>query len=113
LSALIAIFAGFLGVGPGFLLMPTLVTLGYTARIAAATNSVIVTLPSFSAFIAHLANAQFNWVMVGITSVTAIVGAYSGGMFMARRVKSRTLSRIFALALVILAVQRVLILLSS
>ena len=41
LSAAIGVFAGFLGVGPGFLLMPTLVMLGYTARIAAATNSVI------------------------------------------------------------------------
>ncbi|HWQ10243.1 MAG TPA: sulfite exporter TauE/SafE family protein, partial [Holophaga sp.] len=31
LSAAIAVFAGFLGVGPGFLLMPSLVLLGYTA----------------------------------------------------------------------------------
>jgi uncharacterized membrane protein YfcA len=113
LSAVIAIFAGFLGVGPGFLLMPTLVMLGYTARIAAATNSVIVTLPSFSAFIAHLGDAQFDWLMLGLTSVTAIVGAYYGSLFMARRVKSKTLSRVFALALVLLAVQRLIILISS
>lgn len=113
LSAAIGVFAGFLGVGPGFLLMPTLVMLGYTARIAAATNSVIVTLPSFSAFIAHLGDAQFDWVMVGMTSVTAIVGAYYGGMFTAKHVKSRTLTRIFALALVLLAIQRVAILLRA
>src|SRR5512145_873853 len=103
LSTAIGVFAGFLGVGPGFLLMPSLVMLGYTARIAAATNSVIVTLPSFSAFIAHLADAQFNWVMVGLTSVTAMIGAYVGGMFTAKHVKSRTLTRIFAAALVLLA----------
>lgn len=113
ISAVIGIFAGFLGVGPGFLLMPTLVMLGYTARIAAATNSVIVTLPSFSAFIAHLGDAQFDWLMLGLTSVTAIVGAYYGGMFTAKRVKSRTLSRIFAAALVLLAVQRIVILLTA
>lgn len=110
LSAAIGVFAGFLGVGPGFLLMPTLVMLGYSARIAAATNSVIVTLPSFSAFIAHLADAQFDWVLVGMTSVTSILGAYYGSMFMAKRVKSRTLTRIFAVALVLLALQRVAIL---
>ena len=113
LSAVIGVFAGFLGVGPGFLLMPTLVMLGYTARIAAATNSVIVTLPSFSAFIAHLGNARFDWVMVGMTSVTAVVGAYYGSRFTARRVKSQTLTRIFAVALVLLAIQRVVILLSA
>jgi uncharacterized protein len=113
LSAAIGVFAGFLGVGPGFLLMPTLVMLGYTARIAAATNSVIVTLPSFSAFIAHLADAQFDWVMIGLTSVTSMIGAYCGGTFTAKRVKSRTLTRVFAIALVLLAIQRIVILLSA
>ena len=113
LSAFIGIFAGFLGVGPGFLMMPALVLLGYTARIAAATNSVIVTLPSFSAFITHLANAQIDWVMIILTSVTAVAGAQLGAMFTAKKVKSLTLSRIFAAALVILALQRVFILLTS
>lgn len=111
LSGAIGVFAGFLGVGPGFLLMPTLVMLGYTARLAAATNSVIVTLPSFSAFFTHLATAQFDWLMIGVTSVASVLGAEMGAKFMAKRVKSLTLSRLFALALVLLAVQRVYLLL--
>lgn len=110
-SGLIAIFAGFLGVGPGFLMMPTLVMVGYTARIAAATNSMIVTAPSFSAFAAHLGDAQFDWLMLILTSITAVIGAWAGARFMAKRVKSLTLSRIFAAFLVLLAVQRALILL--
>jgi len=112
-SAAIGVFAGFLGVGPGFLMMPTLVMLGYTARIAAATNSVIVTLPSFSAFAGHLGSAQFDWLMLGLTSVTAVIGAWLGARFMAKRVKSLTLSRIFAAALLLLAIQRVAVLLTS
>ena len=110
-AGLIGIFAGFLGVGPGFLMMPTLVMVGYTARLAAATNSVIVTLPSFSAFIAHLGDAQFDWLMLILTSITAVIGAWLGARFMAKRVKSLTLSRIFAGFLALLAVQRALILL--
>ncbi len=110
-SAAIGIFAGFLGVGPGFLMMPTLVLLGYTARLAAATNSVIVTLPSFSAFATHLPEARFDWLMLGLTSITAVVGAQLGARFMARRVKSLTLSRLFALALILLAAQRAFLLL--
>ncbi len=112
-TSLIGVFAGFLGVGPGFLLMPTLVMLGYTARLATATNSVIVTLPSFSAFASHLGSAQFDWLMLGLTSITAVIGAWLGAKFMAKRVKSLTLSRIFAAALVLLALQRVVILLTS
>ncbi len=113
LSAVIAVFAGFLGVGPGFLLMPTLVLLGYTARLAAATNSVIVTLPSFSAFATHLGSAQFDWLMLVLTSVTAVIGAQLGARFMAKRVKSLTLSRLFALALALLAAQRAYLLLAG
>jgi uncharacterized membrane protein YfcA len=113
LSSAIGIFAGFLGVGPGFLLMPSLVLLGYTARLAAATNSVIVTLPSFSAFATHLADAQFDWLMLGLTSLTAVLGAWLGARFMAKRVKSLTLSRLFALALILLAAQRAWILLTA
>lgn len=105
-SALISVFAGLLGVGPGFLLMPTLVMLGYTARLAAATNSVIVTLPSFSAFLTHLPDAQFDWLMLILTSVSAVIGAQLGAGFMAKKVKSVTLTRLFAVALVLLAVQR-------
>ena len=112
LATLIAIFAGFLGVGPGFLMMPSLVMVGYTARIAAATNAVIVTLPSYSAFAAHMGDAQFDWLMLILTSITAALGAWLGARFMTKRVKSLTLSRIFAAALVILAVQRALILLN-
>jgi uncharacterized membrane protein YfcA len=92
--------------------MPTLVLLGYTARLAAATDSVIVTLPSFSAFASHLADAQLDWLMLGLTSITAVIGAWLGARFMAKRVKSLTLSRLFALALVLLAVQRAFLLLA-
>jgi len=113
LSAAIGVFAGFLGVGPGFLMMPTLVLLGYTARLAAATNAVIVTLPSFSAFATHLADAQFDWLMLALTSISAVVGAWLGARFMAKRVKSLTLSRAFAVALALLAVQRIFILLTA
>lgn len=112
LSAVIAVFAGFLGVGPGFLLMPTLVLLGYTARLAAATNSVIVTLPSFSAFFFHLAEARFDWTMLVLASLTSVLGAQLGARFMAKRVKSPTLTRLFASALVLLAAQRIYLLLT-
>ncbi|MGE5590618.1 MAG: sulfite exporter TauE/SafE family protein [Bacillota bacterium] len=110
-SAVIGVFAGFLGVGPGFLLMPALVIFGYTARLAAATNSVIVTLPSFSAFLGHLSTAEFDWWMLALTSIASVLGAQAGAQFMTKRVRSLTLSRIFAVALVLLAAQRVWLLL--
>jgi uncharacterized membrane protein YfcA len=43
----------------------------------------------------------------------AVIGAYLGSMFTAKHVKSRTLTRIFAAALVLLAIQRIVILLTA
>jgi uncharacterized membrane protein YfcA len=111
-AAPISVFAGFLGVGPGFLLMPTLTLVGYSARLAAATNSVAVTLPSFSAFVSHLPTASFAWPVVIATSIASVIGAWLGARFTAGRVRSATLSRVFAVVLVALAVQRAWILLS-
>ncbi len=111
-AAPISVFAGFLGVGPGFLLMPTLALVGYSARLAAATNSVVVIVPSFSAFASHLGTASFDWPTVIVTSIACVIGSWLGARFTAGRVKSATLSRIFAIALVVLAVQRAWILLS-
>lgn len=111
-AAPISVFAGFLGVGPGFLLMPTLTMVGYSARLAAATNSVAVTVPSFSAFLSHLGTATFDWPAVVTTSAVAIVGSWLGARFTAGRVKSAALSRIFAVALLSLAAQRAWILLA-
>ena len=68
-SSGIGVFAGLLGVGAGFLMMPTLVMLGFAARTAAATNSVVVTLSSFSAFLAHLPEARFDWPLLVMTTV--------------------------------------------
>ena len=111
-AAPISVFAGFLGVGPGFLLMPALTMVGYSAHLAAATNSVAVTLPSFSAFISHLPTATFDWAVVIATSIASVIGAWLGARFTAGKVKSATLSRIFAVALVLLALQRAWILLA-
>lgn len=112
LTVAISILAGFLGVGPGFLLMPTLVLLGYPARTAAATNAVIVTLPSFTAFAGHLTTAQLDWSMLILASMAGVIGAQAGALVMARRIRSATLTRLFAVLLVVLAVQRIYLLIA-
>ncbi|HEX9158045.1 MAG TPA: sulfite exporter TauE/SafE family protein [Syntrophales bacterium] len=47
LAVPISILSGFLGVGPGFLLMPTLILVGFNAKKAAGINAFAVCPPSF------------------------------------------------------------------
>lgn len=56
----ISALSGLLGVGPGFLLLPTLILLCYEPKDAVAMTAVAVTPPSFSALIPHLTVAQFD-----------------------------------------------------
>ncbi len=48
------------GVGPGFLLTPTLILVGFEPKKAAGINAFAVTPPSFSALIPHLATAVWQ-----------------------------------------------------
>jgi uncharacterized membrane protein YfcA len=78
LAAPISVLSGLLGVGPGFLLMPTLILVGFETKRAAAINAFAVTPPSFSALIPHLGSARFDGgLTLGLLAVGAI-GAFAG-----------------------------------
>ncbi|MGB9808192.1 MAG: sulfite exporter TauE/SafE family protein [Thermosulfidibacteraceae bacterium] len=72
LAVPISILSGFLGVGPGFLLMPTLILLGFEPKKAAGINAFAVCPPSFSALIPHLTTAYWNF---SLTVALVVVGA--------------------------------------
>lgn len=74
----ISVLAGFLGVGPGFLLMPTLILLGFEPKKAAGINAWAVTPPSFSALIPHLRTAQLSWSLTLPLLFAGAVGSFLG-----------------------------------
>jgi uncharacterized protein len=110
-SVPISVFSGFLGVGPGFLLVPTMIAVGLSARLAAATNSLAVVLPSFAAFGTHLQGARLDWTAVIATCGIGIVASYVGATLTVERVRSRQLAIAFALVMIGLAIERAIVLL--
>ncbi|MGB9667988.1 MAG: TSUP family transporter [Thermosulfidibacteraceae bacterium] len=68
----ISILSGSLGVGPGFLLMPTLVLLGFEPKKSTGINAFAVCSPSFSALIPHLTTAHWNFPL---TIALVVAGA--------------------------------------
>jgi hypothetical protein len=80
---ILAVLSGLLGVGPGFLLLPTMILLCYEPKHAAAITAVAVTPPSFSALLPHLPTAQFEG---GLTVTLLLVGAI--GSFLGARITS-------------------------
>ena len=103
----ISILAGLLGIGPGFLLMPTLILLGFEAKRAAGINAFAVTPPSFSALIPHLPTAVWD---IPLTITLLIVGG--GGAFLGARVTSlyvpsNRLKQIFGIMIVLMTAYKI------
>ena len=93
LAAPISVVAGMLGVGPGFLLLPTLILIGYESKHAAAMNALAVTPPSFSALIPHIAIAKVDLQLAALLVLVGAVGSFLGARITSLYVPGRGSSR--------------------
>ena len=74
------IVAGLLGIGGGTILVPLLVTVGYTPVQAVATSSLAIIVTSISGSVQNWRMGYFNWrrvILLGLPSVaTAQIGVF-------------------------------------
>ena len=98
----ISILAGFLGIGPGFLLMPTLILLGFEAKRAAGINAFAVTPPSFSALLPHLSTAVWDLPLTISLLLVGALGAFLGARVTSLYVPSGRLKQLFGILIVVM-----------
>jgi len=103
----ISILAGLLGIGPGFLLMPTLIILGFETKKAAGINAFAVTPPSFSALIPHLPTAQFDVTLTTTLLLVGAVGSFLGARITSLYVPGARLKQLFGIVIVILTLYKI------
>jgi len=101
LAAPISVLSGLLGVGPGFLLMPTLILVGFETKRAAAINAFAVCPPSFSALIPHLSTAQWDASLTVALVIAGAVGSFAGARITSRWVPSVRLKQGFGVLIVV------------
>jgi uncharacterized membrane protein YfcA len=96
-GAAIGFLTGLLGVGGGFLIVPTLaVALSFTMRTAIGTSLAIITASSLVGVITHLlAGRTFDTDLTAAMTAGGILGALAGAA-LAARVPQRALGRAFA-----------------
>jgi uncharacterized membrane protein YfcA len=107
----ISILAGFLGIGPGFLLMPTLILLGFEAKKAAGINAFAVTPPSFSALIPHLGTAIWDPTLTVALLLVGAAGAFMGARVTSLWMPSGRLKQLFGVLIVVMTAYKVFTLL--
>lgn len=109
-GAPIAALSGFLGVGPGFLLVPVMIHSGFSARRAAAMNAVAVTPASFVSLIPHLERAIVDPVFAAPVVLSAACGALAGGYLASRHVPEKALRLLFIVIILTLAAYKLVML---
>lgn len=103
----IAILAGFLGVGPGFLLMPTLILLHFEPKRAAGINAFAITAPSFTALIPHWSTMQIDWGLTGLLLLVGAIGSFGGARVTSLYVPGNRLKQMFGVLIVIMTLYKI------
>lgn len=113
LAVPISVAAGMLGVGPGFLLLPTLILVGYEPKHAAAINALAVTPPSFSALIPHIATAKVDLTLAAVLIVVGAAGSFLGARITSLYVPGRRLKQGFGVLIVVMTAYKLFQILSA
>ncbi len=102
---IIGFVGGMLGIGGGFLAAPILMSMGYSAKRAAATTAYVVTFSSVSGFLGHVAEGHFDPITTGVLVIAVLLGSQLGARFTVKRAKPKTIKRIYAIILLLIAIK--------
>ena len=97
--------SGLLGVGGGIFKVPAMhIVGGIPLKAAAATSNFMIGVTAAASAFIYFANGHLN-PLVGATAALGVLGGSFLGVNLSRKVKSRSLTWIFAVVLLIMAVQ--------
>lgn len=98
----VGIGASFTGLGGGFLMIPLLLFLGFSAQKAVGTSFLAILVISISALIAHNRLSNVDYKLGLLLGIGGIIGAQIGARLV-EHVSTANFKKIFALILVGLA----------
>lgn len=103
IGAAVGVLTGFLGVGGGFLIVPALVLFaGVETKAAVGSSLAIIALNAVGGLAGQLQQVSLDWPLTAMFLGLAMVGMF-GGLFVAERVPSESLSKAFGWFVVALA----------
>ncbi|MDH5587139.1 MAG: sulfite exporter TauE/SafE family protein [Nitrospirota bacterium] len=102
-GVVVSLVSAFTGLGGGFLMVPLLLFLGFTAQKAVGTSFLAILIIAVSALVAHnkLANVDYKYGF--LLGVGGIVGAQIGARLLPE-VSDALFKKIFAVTLIGLAI---------
>jgi uncharacterized membrane protein YfcA len=102
LGILVGIGAAFTGLGGGFLMIPLLLFMGYTAQKSVGTSFLAILVISISALVAHNKLANVDYRAGLLLGIGGVIGAQIGARLV-EHVSTANFKKIFAVILLGLA----------
>lgn len=102
LGVIAGLGASFSGLGGGFLVVPLLIALGFTAQRAVGTSFVAILIIALASMIGHARLQSVDWKSGVLLGLGGVVGAQIGPHLL-RSISTAAFQKIFALVLVGLA----------
>lgn len=102
---LIGTVSSLVGIGGGTFMVPLLMIVGLKTKNAVATSAFIVTFMSLSGFLGYFVfgQEQLDPSLLFYAGLAAFIGAQVGSIFIFNRTSSRTIEKIFAIILIMVA----------
>ena len=104
-GAIIGFLAGLLGVGGGNILIPILTLLGFAPKKVAIAVSFVVPFSALGSFFTYASYIQLDWILLGIITLSAIIGGYIGNYMMQFKLDQHHIKKLMALLLYMLALK--------
>ncbi len=91
----VGLLTGFVGIGGGFMIIPTLVLLGKTPmKEAIGTSLIIIALKSVTGFLGYLGHVSINWNLMISFTVVASLGTIAGA-YLTKFIDGKQLQKVF------------------
>jgi len=104
-GGIVGFLAGLLGVGGGNLLIPILAILGFEPKKVAVAVSFVVPFSTLSSFFTYASYIDIDWILLGVVSISAIVGGYIGNYMMHFKLEQKDIKKLMAVLLYGLALK--------
>lgn len=105
IGAFAGLLSGLLGIGGGGIISPLMLMLGFNPKKITAITAFVVPFSSFSGFLTYWSMGVVDWKLIAIASVAGVAGATLGTIFMQKKLNPKTVKKILAVILLLMAVK--------
>ena len=102
------LLSGLLGIGGGGIISPLMLLLGFNPKKIAAITAFVVPFSSFSGFLTYWSMGSVDWKLLIWVSLAGFAGATLGTSIMQKKLNPKTVKKILAFILLVMAAKMIL-----